>query len=78
MKKLAVATLAFVLVGCGSKQEPAPAPAPAAEEIAALRNAIEDVRAQVAQANENARIARELAEQNAEKINRGYRAGQRK
>ncbi len=78
MKKLVAIALATALVGCGSK-EPAPA-APAVDnaQLSQIQGALEDLRSQVMQANDNARQALEIAQQNSEKINRGYRQGQRK
>lgn len=47
-------------------------------ELASLRASLEETRSAAIQAAEEARYARQLAEQNAEKINKTFRANQRK
>ncbi|MDO4435834.1 MAG: hypothetical protein Q4B71_05380 [Cardiobacteriaceae bacterium] len=75
MKKLALIALAAGLTACSN---PTPVNTLDQNELASIRASLEETRAAAIQAAEEARYARQLAEQNAEKINRTFRANQRK
>lgn len=78
LKIAAVAALALGLSACSKNPVNQLMGAADSSDLQALRTSVEEARAAAIQANENARYARELAEQNAEKINRSFRKSQYK
>lgn len=75
VKLAVIAGLALVLGACSNNPV---SKVLGNDDISSLRAAVEDARNAAIQANENAQYARQLAEQNAEKINSGYRRAQHK
>ena len=77
MKSLKIASMAAIVMiaaGCASQ----PKEDAHASEIAALRADIAEVKSIAMQANENAMLARQQAQENSEKINRTFRGKQYK
>ena len=74
LKFASVAAVMLIAAGCASQ----PKEDAHASEIAALRADIAEVKSIAMQANENAMIARQQAQENSEKINRSFRGKQYK
>lgn len=72
LKIAAFAAITLIAAGCSS------APKHEVSDIAALRSDIAEVKSIALQANDNAMVARQLAEENSQKINRVFRGSQRK
>lgn len=78
MKIAAISLAAVMFAGCAKQDKTHVANAAVDTDVNSLRTAIEETRAAALQANDHALAARQLAEQNAEKINRVFRKSQLK
>ena len=73
LKIASMAAIALIAAGCASQPK-----VDENSEIAALRADIAEVKSIAMQANENAMLARQQAQENSEKINRSFRGRQYK